>query len=833
MDAMARAVIRASAPASSSSGCKMGITSHGAYQDDNPIDFALPLLMVQMCIVLALTRSLAIVMKPLRQPRVVAEIIGGILLGPSAFGRNQSYINKIFPSRSITVLETFANLGLIFFLFMVGLELDLTAVMRTGRQALVIAAAGITTPFATGVGVSVVLRNTISKEGKFSAFLVFMGVAMSITAFPVLARILAERKLLTTDVGQIAMSAAAVNDVVAWILLALAVALSGTDTSPTVAIWVLLTGLAYLVIMFTVVRRFMTWVAHHVTENEPVKELYVCITFAGVLASAFATDVIGIHSIFGAFVFGLIIPKDGPLAKIVIEKVEDFVIVLMLPLYFVSSGLKTNIQSIHGAKSGGLTVLVIASACLGKIVGTFVPAVVYGINARKAMTLGFLMNTKGLVELIVLNIGKERGVLNEETFAIMVIMALFTTFITTPIVMALYKPARTPIPYTLRKLEMCTVNDELRVVACVHGIKNVPGIISLVDQARGRSRHSMRLYILHLVELSERSSAIVMVHTARRNGRLTKSARGENHIYVAFEAFGHLSEVKVRPMTVVSNFSDMHDDICATAADKRAAVLILPFHKIRRADGVLETLNTGFQFVNDQVLQHAPCSVGIFIDRGLSDVYHAPVQLVPKSVSHSVAVFFFGGPDDREALAMGCRMAEHPGVKVKVIHFLSCSDGELVTHRKSIVISTRKTSRKSIFQREGEQHHYHVDLEGVDFEKEKQIDIDTIAALREEDKQGILYEQVPVGDPIDAVMDTVRNCEYNLVIVGRARVPCRLIASLNNLALEYEELGPIGSVLASSDPSIKASVLVMQQYTNKNEPVNPVHPTPITSPEVP
>lgn len=336
---------------------------------------------------------------------------GGILLGPSAFGRNTKYLNTIFPKRSITVLDTLAQIGLIFFLFMVGMELDLKAVRKTGKVAVIIAAAGITVPFAAGVGVSIVLHATIAKGSKTLPFIVFMGVAMSITAFPVLARILAERKLLTTDVGQMAMSAAAVNDVVAWILLALAIALSGSgNKSPIVAVWVLLCGVAFVLLMFLVVKPFMEWIVNQHGVNAPMRETHICITLGAVLAAGFVTDVIGIHAIFGAFIFGLVVPKEGHFASTMTEKLEDIVTILMLPLYFAASGLKTDIHLISGGRSGGLLILVIAVACGGKILGTFVVARLNKMEIRKALTLGFLMNTKGLVELIVLNIGLDKGV---------------------------------------------------------------------------------------------------------------------------------------------------------------------------------------------------------------------------------------------------------------------------------------------------------------------------------------------------------------------------------------------------------------------------------------
>ena len=420
-------------------------------------------------------------------------------------------------------------------------------IRKTGTQALAISAAGIAVPFASGVGVSVVLHQTIASDVKFGPFLVFMGVAMSITAFPVLARILAERKLLTTEVGQLAMAVAAVGDVTAWVLLALAIALSGVNTKATVVAWVLLCGIAFIVVMFLLVQPVMTWIAKRSSDNEPVQEIFICLTLAGVLAAGFTTDAIGIHAIFGAFLFGFIIPKDGPFAGALVEKIEDFVSTLMLPLYFASTGLQTNIGSIHGARGFGLLVLVITVACLGKMCGTFLAATATKVNPRKAITLAVLMNTKGLVELIVLNIGKQRGVLNDETFAILVITAIFTTVITTPLVMVIYKPARNPLPYNRRKLAMEDTKDDLRILSCVHGMKNVPAMINLTEATRGIRKRALRLYILHLMQLSERTSAIMIVQRARRDGRPFFNRRqpvdSRDQIVAAFETYGQLSKV--------------------------------------------------------------------------------------------------------------------------------------------------------------------------------------------------------------------------------------------------------------------------------------------------
>ncbi|GAU29458.1 hypothetical protein TSUD_227230 [Trifolium subterraneum] len=483
--------------------------SNGVFQGDHPLDYALPLAILQICLVLVVTRGLAYLLKPLRQPRVIAEIVGGILLGPSALGRNKSYLHAVFPPKSLPVLDTLANLGLIFFLFLAGIELDPKSLRKTGGRVLAIAMVGISLPFALGIGSSFVLKETIAKDVNTSAFLVYMGVALSITAFPVLARILAELKLLTTSVGRMAMSAAAVNDVAAWILLALAVALSGNTQSPLVSLWVFLSGIGFVICSILIVLPIFKWMAQQCHEGEPVDELYICATLAAVLAAGFVTDAIGIHAMFGAFVFGILIPKDGPFSGALVEKIEDLVSGLLLPLYFVSSGLKTDVATIHGLQSWGLLVFVTFTACFGKIVGTIVVSLLCKVSFNESVVLGFLMNSKGLVELIVLNIGKERKVLNDQTFAIMVLMALVTTFMTTPLVMVVYKRKARVSDYKYKTIERKIADSQLRILVCFHGARNIPSVINLIETSRGiKKRDALCVYAMHLKEFSESGKSI-------------------------------------------------------------------------------------------------------------------------------------------------------------------------------------------------------------------------------------------------------------------------------------------------------------------------------------
>ncbi|CAK8543738.1 unnamed protein product [Lathyrus sativus] len=806
-------------------------SSNGIWQGDNPLDYAFPLLIVQTVLVLVVSRSLALLFKPLRQPKVIAEIVGGILLGPSALGRNTNYLHRIFPAWSTPTLESVASIGLLFFLFLVGLELDLNSIRRSGKKAFSIAAFGISVPFICGIGVAIVLRKTVDGADKvgFGQFLVFMGVALSITAFPVLARILAELKLLTTRVGETAMAAAAFNDLAAWILLALAIALAGSGAdggkskSPLVSIWVLLSGVAFVAFMMLVIGPVMKRVAQRCSaENEAVNEVYICITLAGVMVSGFITDFIGIHSIFGAFVFGLTIPKTGNFAERLIERIEDFVLGLLLPLYFASSGLKTNVTKISGGKAWGLLVLVISTACAGKILGTFVVAMMCRIPVRESITLGVLMNTKGLVELIVLNIGKEKKVLNDEIFAILVLMALFTTFITTPVVMAIYKPARGIADKTIRKLgDMSThsskdknVVETLRVLACIHGPTNIPAIINLIESTRSTKNSLLKVFIMHLVELTERSSSIIMVQRARKNGFpfFNRFNRDEwyNRLAGAFQAYSQLGRVMVRSTTAISSLSTMHEDVCHVAEEKKVTMIILPFHKHWRMEvdeendkeshEVIENAGHEWRGVNQRVLKNAPCSVGVLVDRGYG---HGSKNLGSEgTVTQRICIVFFGGPDDREALELGKKMTEHPAVEVTIVRFVE-QDAE---SGNNFVL--RQSPGKSA------DDSYSFAITKMNRQKELELDEKAMEEFRSKCGEKVKYIEKGSGNVVEEVVALGESVDYDLIIVGKGRFPSTMVAELAERPAEHAELGPIGDILTSSTTGHKmvSSVLVLQQH---------------------
>ncbi|EXJ87504.1 hypothetical protein A1O3_04464 [Capronia epimyces CBS 606.96] len=421
-----------------------GIFEHGnptRYDPKNPII----LFIIQASIVIIFTRIIHFPLAYLRQPRVIAEVITGIILGPSIMGRIPGFTEHIFPTASMPAFSLAANLGLVLFLFLVGLEVDLRFLVRNWRVALSVGAAGMALPFGLGAAISWGLYHEFRSDANlapisFGVYMLFIGVAMAITAFPVLCRILTSLELLSTPVGVIVLSAGVGNDVTGWILLALCVALVNSGAGLT-ALWILLVAVGYTLFLTFAVRPGFIYLLRRTGSlaNGPTQSV-VALTVLLVLASAFFTGIIGIHPIFGAFMIGLMAPHEGGFAIKLTEKLEDLVSVLFLPLYFAQSGLSTNLGLLDNGITWAYVVGVCAIAFFGKIAGGTLASRLNGLVWRESLTIGCLMSCKGLVELIVLNIGLQAKILSTRTFTIFVVMALVTTFATTPLTTWLYPP---------------------------------------------------------------------------------------------------------------------------------------------------------------------------------------------------------------------------------------------------------------------------------------------------------------------------------------------------------------------------------------------------------
>lgn len=395
---------------------------------------SLALLLAQILLIVVVAKCLGWLFKKIKQPAVIGEMLAGILLGPTFFGHYFPSVSAVlFPLTSIPHLQMLSQIGLVFFMFIIGMEVDFKVLKSQAKDAIIISHASIIFPFGIGLTLALALYDNYAAANiDFISFSLFVAVAMSITAFPVLASILKEKKLHHTPIGNLVLICAAADDITAWILLALVIAIVKATSLIHILI-VIAALLLYLYIMLQLVRPFLYRLCNKYNNGEQIPKSIIAIFLLVLITSAFITELIGVHALFGAFLAGIIMPDKLSFRKVFIEKVEDIATIILLPLFFVCTGLRTEIGLLNNAQHWIIAVLIILCAIIGKMLGAALTAKYIGKSWKDSLTIGVLMNTRGLMELVVLNMGYELGVLSKEIFSMLVLMALVTTIMTGPI----------------------------------------------------------------------------------------------------------------------------------------------------------------------------------------------------------------------------------------------------------------------------------------------------------------------------------------------------------------------------------------------------------------
>ncbi len=598
----------------------------------------LTLLLVQIATIVVVSRTLGAVTRWLGQPLVIAEVLAGILLGPSLLGWLwPDAMVALFPAKSLPPLKMLSQVGLVLFMFLIGLEFDQRLLRGRTHTSVVISHTSIVVPFALGAGSAWYLYEAYSPPTvSFLSFTLFLGISMSVTAFPVLARILSERNLLHSRVGAISLACAAVDDVTAWCMLAFVVAVA-RSRALVQALWTTGFAILFILTMLFLIRPFLRRLGARVASREALTPTLVAIILILLMISSITTELIGIHALFGAFLFGAILPKDGKLAETLVEKLETAAVVLFLPLFFAYSGLRTEIGLVSGREDWLVAGFLILIATVGKFGGSAIAARLTGLRWREATALGILMNTRGLMELIVLNIGFDIGVISPTMFTMLVMMALVTTFATTPVLHWVYPDSelqrdRLVVPTEVAAGEAAAFT----VMMCVSDPTHGPGMATLSAALLGGHSEPARMFAVHLWHPSDRLSV-----ERRRAGPdeeidpLRPLMRRARNLML-----------EVRPVGFVSN--DPAEDICRTADEMRASLVLLGAHKPLLLEGDLGGT------VRD-VMDKVATPVGVFVDRGLIKVSR-------------VLVAYAGGPEDAAAIEVARRLAANPDVSLTVLH---------------------------------------------------------------------------------------------------------------------------------------------------------------------
>ncbi len=576
------------------------------------------LILIELLVVIGLSRLMGLGFERIKQPLVIGEIVAGIMLGPSLLGwLAPTWKAALFPAEALPSLGVLAQIGLIFFMFLIGLELNPKYLRGNLNIAVLVSHVSILVPFSLGCLLALLLYPLLSNgDVSFTAFALFLGAAMSITAFPVLARIITENNLQSSRLGTLALTCAAVDDVTAWCVLALAIAVTRTN-SMAGAIPTILFSIVYIGVMVTIGRQFLKNLSKYYDRKGKLPQFLVAIIYMGVVASALITEVIGIHFIFGAFLLGAVMPKNAGLTRELAEKTEDFVLVFLLPLFFAYSGLKTEVGLLNSPDKWLLCLAVVGVAIIGKYVGTYIAARVSGIDKRESAALGWLMNTRGLTELIVLNIGLELKVISPLLFTMLVIMALVTTFMTSPLLEWTY-PKRL-IRLDVTDTEAAEASSEpqpiYRVLVPVANPKTQKGLINLALAIAG-TRQNAIVHPLSLVEIQENYAFASMPIEA---DRLVEQRRIQIESLVQSI---QPPEVRARLRPIVRVSSDIARETSRIAALDRTDLVLVGWHR-----PVFDQNRLGGRV--GQILSSARADVAVFVDRGLQQISKILVPYAP------------------------------------------------------------------------------------------------------------------------------------------------------------------------------------------------------------
>lgn len=610
-----------------------------------------------VAIIILASRALGLLLARLRQPRVIGEMVAGIMLGPSLLGAFfPSVTGYLFPAEVISVLRVMSQFGLIFFMFLIGLELEVRLVRRSGHLAVLVSHVSIVLPFGLGSLLALLLYPLLG-GGSFTGFALFMGTAMAITAFPVLARILTDTGINRTRLGAVAITCAAVDDITAWCILAVVVGIAKA-AGPLDAVRTTVLAVAFLAGMLFVVRPMLRRLAALYKTRGSVSPSIMAGLISGLFLAAWATEMIGIHAIFGAFLFGVVLPRSGGLRGAVTERIEDLTLLFLLPIFFAVVGLSTRFglmdQPIHWAIAG----VVIAVAIVGKWGGSTFAARSLGVSWRDASALGVLMNTRGLTEIVILTVGRSLGVISPALFTIMVLMALCTTLMATPLLARIY-PSRI-VDQEAAKGSAGTdrrsrrSSTDYRVVVGVSDPSAAAPLVELASSLHDRNGGKPQIVLAHVTTPPGRDEA-----RAHRTAWDDAAERARSRLApLADDLLGAGYDTRVR--TGMS--ADVGNELARLAAAEDPNLVVLGWHR-RILDGNGTEARDEPGDVLTTVLQRLACDVALLTDgrwqpaaAGREHANELPIAVESQNGSHQGA-----------AVELAARLAQGRGRPLRLL----------------------------------------------------------------------------------------------------------------------------------------------------------------------
>ncbi|KAL0533536.1 hypothetical protein IC582_027570 [Cucumis melo] len=752
-------------------------STSGVFYGSNPLEDSFSALLLDVVFVILIIHLLHLFLRPLHQPKIVSQILGGFIIGPSVLGHNNNFRLHLFPEDVSFLLTNIGLIGFMYFLFISGVKTDLSLIKKAGKKEYSIASFSVVVPLLLNISFALLIRKSMNEDlAKFSSIGAITS-SLAITAFPVVHPILHELNLLSSEVGRMSMSISIISDAVGInAVIAFEAAIQG-ETDAINSLWYLISLIVLLGFIVFGVRRAMHWIVKRTPEGQAVEQGFVVAILLGVLIMGFLTDLFGIAILNGPLWLGMAIPDGPPLGSTLVERSETIISELLMPVSFAFVGLYTDVFEM--AKAGWPTLAPLFFLALAghffKLGATLVASLYFQLPVRDSLAVSFIMCLRGQVEIVLLLHWMDKKIIKIPEFTMLVLMTATVTAIVTPLVSILYDPTKPYMVNKRRTIQHLPPGTKMKIVVCIEDQGDVAALVSLLDMSNPTVVSPFSIYALHLIELVGRAAPVFIDHKkSKAPSKYTASDSIHNALKLYEEARSEL--VKLHTYTAVAPKRTMNQDICELGLIKRANLIILPFSRNGEHSGVR------LQNMNISVLEHAPCSVGILVDKCN---LHSPMvgQSFWNSAQHFV-VLFLGGADAREALAYADRVIGNQDVYVSVIRFLSQNS-------------------------KGDN----------EFEKKLDDGMVTWFWVKNETNERVIYREVVVrnGAETIAAIQTMNDDSYDLVVVGRKQgINPVLLEGLSNWS-NQNELGIIGDFVASEDFTAASSILVMQQQVLRDQ----------------
>ncbi|XP_075500148.1 cation/H(+) antiporter 3-like isoform X1 [Primulina tabacum] len=740
--------------------------------------YAFPRLQLQLAIIFLVTQSLHLLLRRFNLPRIVSEIMAGIILGPTILGQMGNIQTDLFPKEGELFLGLLSKIGYIFFIFLSGVKMDPTTVLRTGLKAWTIGVIGVAAPLSASIFVRIHLRKFVHRY-RLPAF-VSITALQNLFPFPVIASMLVDLKIMNSELGRLALASALICDLISnFVGTVVASGRIGQMADYTIGIVAQTSVLSICLVLLIVFlgRPLCLWIIKKTPEGKPVSRVHVILIALLVLIVVLLSDNSGLHYQYGPFLLGLIVPDGPPLGSTLVDRLETLVSGLLAPLLVTSCGMKVNLVELFDLNFISFLWFVLFTHLGMKLIAVFFPAVICRVPIKDAVALAFILSAQGVVQMSFYYSYSVNQTFDGETFSMLTTWVMLQAGFANLVVKSLYDYSRMYTGYQKRDIQHTSLNSELRVLSCAHRIDDVFAVKKVLESSFPTAESPIAIYALHLVELAGRAHPLLIDHQLGQKSSGGTRTQKMIEVFYSFEQqFSGLATVQ--QFTAMSLTKFMHHDICTLAFNKLASLIILPFHRKWNYQGKMILESSSLRAINLDVLELAPCSVGILVDR--HKVRHSSAP----SSTYNVGVAFFGGTDDREALAYARRMALSPGMHLMVIRFVPW------------------------------------DMYSGDNQWDAVLDAEILKDTRMhgERRENIVYREERVKDGAETAL-LIHSMEeaFDLIIVGRRHkddTPQLLGLSEWN---DLPELGPVGDMLAAADISKPVSVMVIQHQNVKSK----------------